>query len=419
MQRSVPQSLPTPPSAQRTASATPSHVPSKTSLCFRDHPMLCMHPTILFMCFPTPLSRWCTCPPLSHDCPLPPRHCPNTIDNTPRHSHSYTRLHATCPCPFLSLSLILSMLLLPSSPALSYPIPLCLHAMVSFSFSLSLFLSLSLNPSLPPSLSLILCFLFPCPFSFATFSLCLHPLHHSLSLFSLCPPCMPFPPDKPIHPSAPSTQDPSTKHSLQSLPSLPSQATHQSLAGCQQPVRRSSAAESASKQSTSERTARTAAAPPPHLPRNSPTTINPPRPTTSHTMHNTPLHTFRLPATHTPPSTIHSFTAAPHQKTGPNMPMKATPMHMIICLLSCQILSPPPRLYKHCTAAAHHSHCRGEVGLCAAAPPCPRNTKRSFPGHAFFCPQIKCKNHTLNRYEMSRVSTPMNSTFPSLVCRTQ
>ena len=78
----------------------------------------------------------CSC--ASHDCPLPPRHCPHTIDNTPRHSDSYTRLNATCPCPFLSLSLILSVLLLPSSSALFYPI----QAMVSF--SLSLFLSLSL-----------------------------------------------------------------------------------------------------------------------------------------------------------------------------------------------------------------------------------------------------------------------------------
>ena len=109
-----------------------------------------------------------------------------------------------------------------------------------------------------------------------------------------------------------------------SFPSLQSQATHQSMAGCPQPVRRSSAAESASKQSTNEQTARTAAAPPPHLRSKSPTPIIPVPHRTSHDMYNNPLYKFKLPATHSPVhnSVLHS--CSPH-KTGQNTPIKATP----------------------------------------------------------------------------------------------
>ena len=121
------------------------------SCSFKDKPVLQRSPHVMHAPYnlvhvlPQHPSQDCApVNPLSHDCPLPPRHCPHTIDNTPRHSDSYTRLNATCPCPFLSLSLILSVLLLPSSSALFYPIPLCLQAMVSFSPSLSLSLSLSL-----------------------------------------------------------------------------------------------------------------------------------------------------------------------------------------------------------------------------------------------------------------------------------
>ena len=45
-----------------------------------------------------------------------------------------------------------------------------------------------------------------------------------------------------------------------------------------------------------------------------------------------------------------------------------------------------PRLYKHCTAAVHHSHCCGEVGLCAAAPTCPTKHKTIIPRPCLLLP---------------------------------
>ena len=75
MQLYFPHSLPTLAWAQRTASATTSHAPAQRSLCHTNHPMLCMHLTILFMCFlnfypqnSAPVDS------LSHDFPLPPRY---------------------------------------------------------------------------------------------------------------------------------------------------------------------------------------------------------------------------------------------------------------------------------------------------------------------------------------------------------
>ena len=225
----------------------------------------------------------------------------------------------------------------PDTTPLSLPLPilnpLCPQATVlllplslPLSLSLSLSLSLPLNPSLPPSLSLTRCFPLSTPSYLASFSLyvCIPsiiptPLSHSAPLaYSSRPESLH------IHSYTHSKTDPRTKLSLLSFPSLQSQATHQSMAGCPQPVRRSSAAESASKQSTNEQTARTAAAPPPHLRSKSPTPIIPVPHRTSHDMYNNPLYKFKLPATHSPVhnSVLHS--CSPH-KTGQNTPIKATP----------------------------------------------------------------------------------------------